>query len=153
MYPRPYNFFGILGLEPRLSEVAGCNLEDLDINNSLIRVIRKGNKEHSLCIILRSGIKWYNGIYKNKGDRVPTRKSDTFLFLPAKVGRKGKSRSYIQRSIEKLVEKYAKSFGKLSLSVNTLRHFFATRYDVGHSSIQTYTMGPIVKFETRQTLG
>lgn len=35
----------ILGSGLRLSEVAGCNLEDLDIKKSLIHVIRKGNKE------------------------------------------------------------------------------------------------------------
>ncbi len=35
----------ILGSGLRLSEVAGINIEDLDINKALVRVIRKGNKE------------------------------------------------------------------------------------------------------------
>ncbi|MFK4342831.1 site-specific recombinase XerC [Paenibacillus sp. RC62] len=35
----------ILGSGLRLSEVAGINLEDLDMNKALVRVIRKGNKE------------------------------------------------------------------------------------------------------------
>ncbi|MBZ6442699.1 MAG: tyrosine-type recombinase/integrase [Paenibacillus polymyxa] len=50
---------------------------------------------------------------------------------------------------EKLVEKYAKAFGKPALTVHFLRHSFATRYhlennnvprlknQLGHSSIQT----------------
>ncbi len=35
----------ILGSGLRLSEVVGCDFEDLDMNKCLVRVIRKGNKE------------------------------------------------------------------------------------------------------------
>ncbi|WP_025722161.1 tyrosine-type recombinase/integrase [Paenibacillus polymyxa] len=54
-----------------------------------------------------------------------------------------------QRSIEKLIEKYATAFEKPALTVHSLRHSFATRYhlenndvprlknQLGHSSIQT----------------
>lgn len=76
-------------------------------------------------------------------------KLERFLFIAAPIGRKGKSRRLTQRSIEKLIEKYAKGFGKPSLTVHSLRHSFATRYhlenndvprlknQLGHSSIQT----------------
>lgn len=71
------------------------------------------------------------------------------MFIAAPVGRKGKNRRLTQRSIEKLVEKYATAFGKPALTVHSLRHSFATRYHIenndvpklknqlGHSSIQT----------------
>ncbi|WP_158235054.1 tyrosine-type recombinase/integrase, partial [Pseudomonas sp. 2822-17] len=71
------------------------------------------------------------------------------LFVAAPMGPKGKPRRLSARSIEKLVEKYADSYGKPSLSVHKLRHSFATRYhteindvpklrrQLGHSSIQT----------------
>ncbi|MDQ0495878.1 integrase [Paenibacillus brasilensis] len=76
-------------------------------------------------------------------------RSERFLFISAPVGRKGKNRRLTQRSIEKLVEKYATAFGKPALTVHSLRHSFATRYYIenndvpklknqsGHSSIQT----------------
>ncbi|MEQ7049919.1 tyrosine recombinase XerS [Paenibacillaceae sp. P-4] len=138
----------ILGSGLRLSEVAGCNLEDLDLKNNLIRVTRKGNKEQFVYFSDQA----FNDIMeyiKIREARYKPGKSDPFLFLPADVGRKGKSRRFTQRSIEKIVEKYAKSYGKSSLSVHTLRHSFATRYhkenndvpklrnQLGHSSIQT----------------
>ncbi|WP_039791451.1 tyrosine-type recombinase/integrase, partial [Paenibacillus riograndensis] len=74
-------------------------------------------------------------------------KLENYLFIAAPVGRKGKSRRLTQRSIEKLIEKYAAAFGKPSLTVHSLRHSFATRYhlenndvpklknQLGHSSI------------------
>ncbi|MEK5260033.1 tyrosine-type recombinase/integrase [Paenibacillus sp. FSL P4-0113] len=76
-------------------------------------------------------------------------KNESFLFIAAPIGRKGKSRRLTQRSIEKLIEKYASAFGKPALIVHSLRHSFATRYhlesndvprlknQLGHSSIQT----------------
>nr|WP_280921431.1 tyrosine-type recombinase/integrase [Paenibacillus sp. 1182] len=76
-------------------------------------------------------------------------KNESFLFIAAPIGRKGKSRRLTQRSIEKLIEKYALAFGKPALTVHSLRHSFATRYhlenndvprlknQLGHSSIQT----------------
>ena len=81
--------------------------------------------------------------------RYTPEKNERFLFIAAPVGRKGKNRRLTQRSIEKLVEKYATAFGKPALTVHSLRHSFATRYHIenndvsklknqlGHSSIQT----------------
>ncbi len=76
-------------------------------------------------------------------------KSEKPLFIAAPIGRKGTSRRYTPRSLEKMVEKYVIAFGKPSLTVHMLRHSFATRYhqenndvprlrdQLGHSSIQT----------------
>ncbi|WP_322099589.1 hypothetical protein [Gottfriedia endophytica] len=48
--------------------------------------------------------------------------------LLQKMGPKASSRRLTERAIEKMVEKYAISFGKPALSVHKLRHSFATEY-------------------------
>ena len=76
-------------------------------------------------------------------------KGNKALFIASSMGPKGTTRRLTERSIEKIVEKYAVAYGKPSLSVHKLRHSFATRYhlenndvpklrrQLGHSSIQT----------------
>lgn len=138
----------ILGSGLRLSEVAGINLEDLDMNKGLVRVIRKGNKEQYVYFSEQAKLDLEN--YLNiREARYKPEKSETYLFMGAPIGRKGKNRRLTPRSIEKLIEKYAKAFGKPALTVHVLRHSFATRYhqenndvprlknQLGHASIQT----------------
>lgn len=138
----------ILGSGLRLSEVAGCNLEDLDLKKSFVRVLRKGNKEQYVYFSEQAlrDVKEYLLI---REERYKPDKNMPYLFLASQMGPSGKSRRLTQRSIEKLVEKYAVSFGKPALTVHALRHSFATRYhqenndvpklrnQLGHSSIQT----------------
>ncbi|MNW54736.1 Tyrosine recombinase XerS [compost metagenome] len=138
----------ILGSGLRLSEVAGINLEDLDINKALVRVIRKGDKEQYVYFSKQALFDLESYLHIRASRYVPE-KNENYLFIAAPVGRKGKSRRLTQRSIEKLIEKYAIAFGKPSLTVHSLRHSFATRYhlenndvprlknQLGHSSIQT----------------
>lgn len=138
----------ILGSGLRLSEVAGINLEDLDMNKGLVRVIRKGNKEQYVYFSEQAKADLDNYI-KVREARYKPEKSETYLFLAAPIGRKGKNRRLTPRSIEKLIEKYATAYGKPALTVHSLRHSFATRYhqenndvprlrnQLGHSSIQT----------------
>ncbi|MCR8646002.1 tyrosine recombinase XerS [Paenibacillus sp. N1-5-1-14] len=138
----------ILGSGLRLSEVAGINMDDLDLNKGLVRVIRKGSKEQYVYFSNQAKIDLE--IYLQiRSSRYNPDKSDAFLFIAARVGRKGSNRRLTQRSIEKLLEKYATAFGKPTLTVHSLRHSFATRYhlenndvprlknQLGHSSIQT----------------
>ncbi|WP_238651802.1 tyrosine recombinase XerS [Paenibacillus piscarius] len=138
----------ILGSGLRLSEVVGCNLEDLDIHKGLVRVIRKGNKEQYVYFS-EQALMDLNNYLEVRESRYKPDKTAAYLFLAAPVGRKGTNRRLNQRSIEKLVEKYAIAFGKPALTVHALRHSFATRYhkenndvprlriQMGHSSIQT----------------
>ncbi|WP_428912582.1 tyrosine recombinase XerS [Niallia sp. Krafla_26] len=138
----------ILGSGLRLSEVVNLNIDDIDYVKNSARVIRKGNKEQYVYFskIAMDDLEEY---LKIRESRYEVEKQNKALFVAAAVGPKGKSRRLTPRSIEKLVEKYAKAFGKPSLSVHKLRHSFATRYhteindvpklrrQLGHSSIQT----------------
>lgn len=83
----------ILGSGLRLSEVAGCNLEDLDIRKSLIHVIRKGNKEQ-FVYFSDQALNDIMEYIKIRETRYKPEKSGTFLFLRAQVGRKGKPKIY-----------------------------------------------------------
>ncbi|GAB6930526.1 tyrosine recombinase XerS [Paenibacillus sp. JCM 10914] len=138
----------ILGSGLRLSEVAGINLEDLDVIKGQVRVLRKGNKEQ--YVYFSKQALWDLESYlKIRESRYGAEKSEHYLFMAAPIGRKGKSRRLTPRSIEKLIEKYAAAYGKPALTVHSLRHSFATRYhlenndvprlknQLGHSSIQT----------------
>lgn len=138
----------ILGSGLRLSEVAGINLEDLDLSKAIVRVIRKGNKEQYVYFS-KQALLDVESYLQIRESRYKPEKHEFSLFIAAPIGRKGKSRRLTQRSIEKLIEKYAIAFGKPALTVHSLRHSFATRYhlenndvprlknQLGHSSIQT----------------
>ncbi|MGG6310811.1 tyrosine recombinase XerS [Paenibacillus macerans] len=138
----------ILGSGLRLSEVAGINIEDLDMNKGLVRVIRKGNKEQYVYFSQQAMADLQNYLQIREA-RYKPEKAETDLFMAAPIGRKGKSRRLTPRAIEKLIEKYAAAYGKPALTVHSLRHSFATRYhqenndvprlknQLGHSSIQT----------------
>ncbi|WP_163874795.1 tyrosine recombinase XerS [Paenibacillus favisporus] len=138
----------ILGSGLRLSEVAGINIEDLDMNKGQVRVLRKGNKEQYVYFSQQALLD-LESYLKIRETRYVPEKSENYLFIAAPIGRKGKSRRLTPRSIEKLIEKYAAAFGKPALTVHSLRHSFATRYhlenndvprlknQLGHSSIQT----------------
>ncbi len=138
----------ILGSGLRLSEVVGIDIEDIDWKKNTVKVTRKGNKEQYVyfseqaMLDLRDYMQIRNQIYRPD-------KNIKALFVALTMGPKGTNRRLSERSIEKIVEKYAKSFGKPALSVHKLRHSFATRYHIenndipklrrqlGHSSVQT----------------
>ncbi|WP_416826291.1 tyrosine recombinase XerS [Ectobacillus polymachus] len=138
----------VLGSGLRLSELVNLDLDDIDFSKNSARVIRKGNKEQYVYFsqVAKTDLQEYLSIRSN---RYHVNKSNKALFISAPMGPKGKSRRLTNRSVEKLVEKYAIAFGKPALSVHKLRHSFATRYhseindvpklrrQLGHSSIQT----------------
>ncbi len=138
----------ILGSGLRLAEITGLDLDDIDWKKNTVRVIRKGNKEQYVYVSDQAtfDLKEYITI---RNEKYGVNKSINALFIASSMGPKGTSRRLTERSIEKIVEKYAVAFGKPSLSVHKLRHSFATRYhlennnvpklrrQLGHSSIQT----------------
>lgn len=138
----------ILGSGLRLSEVVGLDLDDFDWKKNKVRVMRKGNKEQYVYFSEQAmlDLKEY---LKIREERYNVNKGNKALFIASSMGPKGTTRRLTERSIEKIVEKYAVAYGKPSLSVHKLRHSFATRYhlenndvpklrrQLGHSSIQT----------------
>ncbi|MFL1673178.1 hypothetical protein [Paenibacillus dendritiformis] len=58
--------------------MAGCNLEDLDIKKSLIRVIRKGNKEQ-FVYFSDQALNDIMEYIKIRETRYKPEKSDTFM--------------------------------------------------------------------------
>jgi integrase len=138
----------LLGSGLRLSELVGINIEDFDWKKNTVRVIRKGNKEQYVYFSDQAllDLKEYLAI---RGERYKVNKNIKALFIASSMGPKGKSRRLSERSVEKIIEKYAKAFGKPALFAHKLRHSFAIRYhaenndvpklrrQLGHSSIQT----------------
>ncbi|MCT2536275.1 tyrosine recombinase XerS [Aquibacillus koreensis] len=138
----------ILGSGLRLSELVNLDLDDIDFSKFTARVMRKGNKEQYVFFskIAMDDLQQY---LKIREKRYKVESNNKALFVAAAMGPKGKTRRLTPRSVEKMIEKYAKAFGKPSLSVHKLRHSFATRYhseindvpklrrQLGHSSIQT----------------
>ncbi|MBN8200040.1 tyrosine recombinase XerS [Bacillus sp. NTK034] len=151
-----------LGSGLRLSELVWLNIEDIDFNKYNVRVIRKGNKEQYVYFSEQAmrDLKTYLNIRENK---YMVSKENKALFVAAPMGPKGTTRRLSARGIEKLIEKYAASFGKPSLSVHKLRHSFATRYhaeindvpklrrQLGHSSIETTMIYTHLKNEDLKT--
>ncbi|MFC4617682.1 tyrosine recombinase XerS [Camelliibacillus cellulosilyticus] len=138
----------ILGSGLRLSEIVGLDIDDLDLKKFSARVVRKGNKEQYVFFSEQAllDLEDYLAVRKKKyqlDDKIRA------LFVASPMGPKGTTRRLTPRALEKMVEKYAKAFGKPALSVHKLRHSFATRYhaenndipklrrQLGHSSVQT----------------
>ncbi|NOU75712.1 tyrosine recombinase XerS [Paenibacillus sp. LMG 31458] len=138
----------ILGSGLRLSEIVGCEPQDLDLKKCCVRVIRKGNKEQYVYFseLALHDLEEY---LKVREERYQIDKTMKALFIAASMGPVGTTRRLTPRSVEKMVEKYAIAHGRPALTVHTLRHSFATRYhqenndvpklrnQLGHSAIQT----------------
>jgi site-specific recombinase XerD len=151
-----------LGSGLRLTELVWLNIEDINFSKSSVRVIRKGNKEQYVYFSEQAllDLEAYLSV---RGSKYNVPKDNKALFVAAPMGPKGTTRRLSARAIEKLIEKYAKAFGKPSLSVHKLRHSFATRYhaeindvpklrrQLGHSSIETTMIYTHIKNEDLKT--
>lgn len=138
----------VLGSGLRLSEVVNLDMGDVSIEESYVRVIRKGNKEQFVYFssAASNDLQRYLEV---RATRYNVPEEESALFVAAPTGPNKNPRRLSARSIEKLVEKYAEAFGKPELSVHKLRHSFATRFhaevndvpklrrQLGHSSMQT----------------
>ncbi|MGV2882428.1 tyrosine-type recombinase/integrase [Paenibacillus taichungensis] len=99
------------------------------MTKSSVIVTRKGGKEQYVYFSSQTSLDIENYLQVRETRYTPE-KNEKYLFIAAPVGRKGKNRRLTQRSIEKLIEKYATAFGKPALTVHSLRHSFATRYHI-----------------------
>jgi integrase/recombinase XerC len=101
----------------RVGELVGLDLDDLDLDQELIRVRGKGRRER-LCPVGRMAATW---IGHWRGLRRPSRGDEPALFL----NRYGSRLS--SRSVGRLLEDYLAALGlDRAASPHTLRHSFAT---------------------------
>ena len=125
----------------RLSELVGVNLEDLDLNNRVVRVLGKGGKERLVPLnpvaaaAIRAWMKDRAAIVfsresgggsrerdESKGQRAAGRRHDDEpLFVNARGGR------ITGRSVDRLLRRYvARCSTRMGISPHALRHSFAT---------------------------
>ncbi|WP_211750310.1 tyrosine recombinase XerS [Paenibacillus sp. Marseille-Q4541] len=140
----------ILNSGLRVSEIVNLNVDDLDLNNKVLYVYRKGNNDET----------FKNPVYyreQAKDDlmnymelrtlRYHTPKKEKALFVTVPNGQK-EGKRMTKRAIQAMIIKYAKGFGKPYLTVHKLRHSFATDYylqndiyktkeQLGHASTET----------------
>ncbi len=140
----------ILNSGLRVSEVVNLNLDDLDINNKLLYVYRKGNNDETFKtpVYFREQAKDDLTQYLSlRQSRYKTPKKEKALFIALRNGSQEGSRM-TKRAIQEMIIKYAKRFGKPYLTVHKLRHSFATDYylqndiyktkeQLGHASTET----------------
>ena len=100
----------------RVSELTGLNLADLDLEEGLVRVLGKGNKERIVPLgsYARQAITAYLALRGNPPADAP-------LLLNARGGR------LTSRSVGRIVDKYILKLATVKkISPHTLRHTFAT---------------------------
>lgn len=140
----------ILNSGLRVSEVVNLNVDDLDMNNKLLYVYRKGNNDETFKtpVYFREQAKDDLTLYMQlRQSRYKAPKKEKGLFLALPNGQTEGNRM-TKRAIQAMIIKYAKRFGKPYLTVHKLRHSFATDYylqndiyktkeQLGHASTET----------------
>ncbi|GAK39447.1 tyrosine recombinase XerS [Paenibacillus urinalis] len=140
----------ILNSGLRVSEVVNLNVDDLDLNNKVLYVYRKGNNDETFKnpVYFREQAKDDLLTYMQlRTLRYHTPKREKALFVTVPNGQKDGKRM-TKRAIQAMIIKYAKRFGKPYLTVHKLRHSFATDYylqndiyktkeQLGHASTET----------------
>ena len=119
----------------RLSELVGVNLEDLDLNGRIVRVLGKGSKERLVPLnpVAADAIRaWMRDraaivIHRESGQEGRRQKargrraSEDPLFVNARGGR------ITGRSVDRLLRRYvARCSTRMGISPHALRHSFAT---------------------------
>ncbi|GIO31210.1 MULTISPECIES: tyrosine recombinase XerS [Paenibacillus] len=140
----------ILNSGLRVSEVVNLNIDDIDLNNKMLYVYRKGNNDETFKtpVYFREQAKDDLAAYLNlRQTRYKAPKKEKALFLAVANGQ-NEGRRMTKRAIQAMIIKYAKRFGKPYLTVHKLRHSFATDYylqndiyktkeQLGHASTET----------------
>ncbi|WP_379127004.1 tyrosine recombinase XerS [Paenibacillus sp. sgz500958] len=140
----------ILNSGLRVSEVVNLNVDDLDFNNKLLYVFRKGHNDETFKtpVYFREQAKDDLSLYLSlRQTRYKTPKKEKALFIALPNGHT-EGKRMTKRAIQEMIIKYAKRFGKPYLTVHKLRHSFATDYylqndiyktkeQLGHASTET----------------
>ncbi|OBZ18095.1 tyrosine recombinase XerS [Bacillus sp. FJAT-27264] len=140
----------ILNSGLRVSEVVNLNVDDLDLNNKMLYVYRKGHNDETFKTPVyfreqaKDDLTNYLGLRSSRY-KTPKREKALFIALP-NGSQEGKRMT--KRAMQEMIIKYAKRFGKPYLTVHKLRHSFATDYylqndiyktkeQLGHASTET----------------
>ncbi|NUU62718.1 tyrosine recombinase XerS [Paenibacillus agri] len=140
----------ILNSGLRVSEVVNLNVDDLDLNNKMLYVYRKGHNDETFKTPVyfreqaKDDLTHYLGLRSSRY-KTPKREKALFIALP-NGSQEGKRMT--KRAMQEMIIKYAKRFGKPYLTVHKLRHSFATDYylqndiyktkeQLGHASTET----------------
>ncbi|AOZ91056.1 tyrosine recombinase XerS [Paenibacillus crassostreae] len=140
----------ILNSGLRVSEIINLNLEDLDFNNKLLYIFRKGNNDetYKTPVYFREQAKDDLALYLSlRQPRYHPPKKEKALFLTIPNGQH-EGKRMTKRAVQAMIIKYASRFGKPFLTVHKLRHSFATDYylqndiyktkeQLGHASTET----------------
>lgn len=134
----------------RVSEVVNMNVEDIDTKKKIVYVYRKGKNDDTFkspVYFRQEAVDILEEYLKIREARYQPPKHEKALFLAIANGKKEGARMS-KRAIQQMVIKYAKRFGKPTLTVHKLRHSFATDYylrndlyktqeQLGHASPET----------------
>jgi integrase/recombinase XerC len=119
----------------RVAELAGLNINDIDFDSHLIKVLGKGNKERIVPI----GKKAIEAIRNYLQSVIPLRKKAQHvsnkavpLFINSRGGR------LTTRSIGSIIKRYAQAAGLITdISPHSLRHTFATHLLDGGADLRS----------------
>lgn len=109
----------------RIEEVERLTIDDVNLKDKTIHVIRKGGKERTLDFsdIAKEDLKDYLEIRQTRYNVPPDVNA---LFVAKQQTKQGVQMT--KRAMQLMIQKYAKAFGKPHLSAHDLRHTFATRF-------------------------
>lgn len=100
----------------RVSELVGLNLEDLNLEDGLVRLRGKGRKERMVPV----GAVAVEALTDYCGGMTPSGASETPVF------RNARGRRLTTRTVARVVEAYSRQLAGGRISPHTLRHSFAT---------------------------
>lgn len=108
----------------RIEEVEGLRVDKISLEESMMIVLRKGNKQRTLHFskIAKQDLQKYLEI---RNDRYNTPEDEMALFI---TKRNNQGVAMTKRAMQLMITKYAKAFGKIDMSAHDLRHSFATRF-------------------------
>jgi site-specific recombinase XerD len=154
----------ILASGLRVSEVVNLDVDDIDLTKKIAHVYRKGTRDPGIkqsVFFAEHGRDALQQYLQIRSARYPHDRTEKALFLAIPRG-ETQAKRMSKRSIQQMVTKYAKAFGKPMLSVHKLRHSFATSYylkndiyktqrQLGHASTDTTELYAQLTDKTMET--